>query len=270
MWSRDGGSVSITNDGRFTEAFTEGWQVTHSPDATQNDVINAPNIPRAGDVLTGTAWTVCKRADPQRVSPIMSVVIISYEGEPNPLAAPPIISWSNTTSTEPIDQDFDGKPIVTGLGEPIEGVTMELSDQVLSVKRNFASFSPHLINPYLHSVSSDDFQNYYAGMARMTNYSANEIITNTGSYFEVSATIVFRYPYNCTPAQAWHARIRHEGYYARNQAGKVARATDAAGEPVVKPVQLKLDGYPETNINNAVWLKVKRYGTLPYNALGLV
>jgi hypothetical protein len=270
MWSRDGGSVTLTKEGQFNEAFTEGWQVTHTPDATQDEVINAPGIPAAGTSMQGKPWTVCRRADPQRVSPIMSIVVITYEGEPDPLAQPPIINWSNTTSTEGIDQDFDGKPIVTVLGEPIEGVTMELSDQVLRVKRNFASFSPHIINPYLHSVSSDVFENFAAGMARITSYNADLVYSNSGSYYEVSATIVFRYPYNCTAEQAWHGRIRHEGYYARDLSGRPARATDSAGEPVVRPVQLRLDGYPETNINNAVWLKIKRYGALPYNALGLL
>lgn len=270
MWSRDGGSVTMTKDGKFTEAFTEGWQVTHTPDATQDEVINAPGIPRAGDPYPGKTWTVCRKADPQRVSPIMSIVIIGYEGEPDPLSQPPKVNWTNQTSTEPIDQDFDGKPITTVLGEPIEGVTMDLSDQVLTIQRMFTDFSPHALNAYLHSVNSDTFKSYAPGMARLTHYNCDEVYSAGGVLYDITAKIVFRYPYNVSPEKAWYARVRHEGYYAKDKSGRPARATDGAGEPVVRPVQLKLNGYPEPDINNAVWLTIKRYGPLPYNALGLL
>jgi hypothetical protein len=34
-------------------------------------------------------------------------------------------------------------------------------------------------------------------------------------YYEVSAVVQFRYPYNTTPARAWWSRWRHEGFLER-------------------------------------------------------
>jgi hypothetical protein len=39
---------------------------------------------------------------------------------------------------------------------------------------------------------------------------------------------------------------------------------------MTRPVLLKQDGTVETEKENAFWLEVQRYGSLPYNALGLL
>jgi hypothetical protein len=93
---------------------------------------------------------------------------------------------------------------------------MELADQVLTVTRNYATFSPWILHQYRHSVNSDVFSGFAPGTARMISFSADEQQVASGSsYWTVTAQIQFRYPYNTTAARAWWSRTRHEGFYER-------------------------------------------------------
>lgn len=51
---------------------------------------------------------------------------------------------------------------------------------------------------------------------------------------------------------------------------KVVRALDDRGEPVSKPVLLKPDGTRQRDVRAAFWLEIPIFGSLPYNALGLL
>jgi hypothetical protein len=151
----------------------------------------------------------------------MSIVACEFEGEvgpsesDNPLNKPVEFDWGQTSSTEAIDSDVFGRPIVTANGEPITGDTMELCDSVLNMRKNFAVFTPWIQQQYLHSVNSDVFANFAAGTGKMKSLTAKEMRFNGLQYFEVSATIQFRYPYNTTAERAWYGRKRHEGFYER-------------------------------------------------------
>ena len=276
MWSRSGGTASTT-DGRDADiSFSEAYQVVHTYDETTIGVLNASGIPTKGSLYPGT-YAICRSASVSRVSPILSIVVAEWSGEAGPFGIgdtpvneEPDIEWTDAVSNEAIDVDWDGNPIVTVNGEPITGATMEIADQVLSVTRNFAGFSPWLTHQYRHSVSSDIFAGYPAGTARLVAFNARQQRASTGFiYWKVSAKVQFRFPYNTTPDKAWYFRTRHEGFRVKI-GSDIVRAVDKFQVPVTTPVLLKSDGTLETNPANAHFLEFKRYQSLPYSALGLI
>jgi hypothetical protein len=281
MWSRYGSSLNAE-----TMTIETAYQIVveADPETTLYEIYSAPGLPAMGsaydDVFLGVT---AKDARVERVSPIMYVMTISYEGKSQGEQSDPVsISWSDTESDEPIDRDWTGRAICTANGEPIEGVTMKLADQVVTIQRQFLGFSPWLTHQYRHSVNSDTFMGYPPGTARLTGFSAtmaNANINSVGEKWDVSATIQFRFPYGDTlPSKAWYARVLHQGYWIRTS-NRFRRALDidvappgvtGAGEPCVKPVLLTPTGEVETDPNNANFLYFQIYGELPYSVLGLV
>jgi hypothetical protein len=210
---------------------------------------------------------------------VFSIVPVTWRGEVgatgnSPLNQSPDIVWSNTTSNEAVDEDILGNPIVTVNNEPIYGATRLIPDLVLSVTRNYALFSPWLTWQYLHSVNSDSFLNFPPGTGKFMSFNARQTVSNGLSYWRVSATIQFRYPYRTTPDKAWYARVRHEGFKVK-LAGKVVKAVDKHQQPVNRPVLLNDDGTERKQNAAGVtpaarWLEFQMYTSLPYAALGLI
>jgi len=100
---------------------------------------------------------------------------------------------------------------------------------------------------------------------------AKQVLTDFAGYWQVSASVRFRYPYRTTADKAWYSRVRHEGFYVRPTAGGViVRACDGYQRPVNKKILLKADGTRETDPNNAYWLEIKKLDSLPFSALGLL
>jgi hypothetical protein len=300
MWSRTGSSASSTDEGRgFDISFREAYQVTHDPGISMYQIytatagpqplpaINSP-YPKTFNPTTGLPATFFdfvfyRSASPTVVSPIMTIVEYEASGSfgplgPNdsPLNQPPKIDWTDAETDEPIDVDFDGVPICTINGEPIEGITAKIADQVVTIQRNYALFSPAITAAYRRSVSSDLFLGYAAGTAKMIRFSAKEVRgEDLPAYWDVTASIQFRLPYRTTAAKAWYKRVLNQGFYIKDGT-KRRRATErdldstAPAVPMVKPVLLKTDGTIETNPASATFLEFKVYGALPYNALGLI
>lgn len=277
MWSTSASDASVSEEGRkFDISFREAYQVTCTPDTTAIEVYQAPGIPAANSTYPGTISVWCVSASPQKVSPIMWIVSVAWAGEfgpagpeDNPLNMPPRIDWTDAETDEAINQDYNGNAIVTANGEAIEGVTKKIADQVVTIQRNYASFSPAATAAYRDSVNSDVFLGFPAGTARLVRFSAKLINGDSNSYWDVTASIQFRFPYNTTPRKAWWKRILHQGYQEKRD-GKIVRALDDDNEPAVKPVLLKEDGTREKNKDNAIYLELQVYGELPYNALGLL
>jgi len=281
MWSRNASDASTSDRGRkFDISFREAYQVFCTPDTTLLEVYQAPGIPAANSIYPGTSNVYCLSASPQQISPVYYIVDVAYAGEfgpggpnDNPLNALPLINWTDAETDEPIDVDFDNKAICTINGEPIEGITTKIADQVVTIQRNFASFSPSATAAYRRSVSSDQFMGYAAGTAKMISFSAQQILSTGAGYWDVTASIQFRLPYRTTADKAWFARVLNQGFYEKVTVAsgtRIKRAEDGNGEPVVKPVLLKADGTRETDPANATFLEFRRYGALPYNSLGLL
>lgn len=280
MWSRQTGSAESPDGRTRSLTMTRAFTVTLDAEDPLEEVYNAAGLPLVGYAYPGTSYVICRKLNPQRASPIMAIVQADYSGEvgpggtsDSPVNTEVTLNWRNSTTDEAIDQDFDGAPIVTANDEPIDGLTERISDQLLTIERNFQSINMYAIRRYLKSVNSDAFAGWPPGTGRLVDYTATNMIANgVAGFWKVAASIQFREPYNTTAEQAWHKRVRHEGFLVRDAAGEDPHiAWDLKTKsPVSKPVLLKSDGTQELDSDNAYWLFWKTLEPLPYSALGLL
>lgn len=304
MWSNAGGDFGSTDNFRkFTGAINSAYQVFTTYDATLLDVLQAPGIPAAGSSYSAEfPYVYAEQARPEKISPIYWIVHVAYSGEVNfggqnnqprsPVLTPAVIDWDDVEVELEIDEDYDGNPIVTPNGEPINGVRRLFADQTVTIQKNMLIFNPFVQARYRQSVNSDPFLGWPPGTGKMQKFQAKSVRSSEvagGGYWQVTAVIQFRYPYRTTPEKAWYSRTRIEGYYKRvltNAADpadfstRVIRAT-RAGEPTAKPVLLDFLGFellptdpPDQNTApppiQAFWKEIKLYEPLSYNALGLL
>lgn len=286
MWSRSTGDATFSDKFRKLDvSFEEAFQVLHDPNEPRVNVFQAPGIPSAGTSYPGFPFVVVQSASIESLSPILSIVNIRYSGEigpvgqpgqsPSPLFAPPKIDWDDVETEEEVDEDFDGNPIVTKNYEPITGLRRPIADQTVTIRRNFALFNSYVQARYRQAVNSDIFLGWPAGTARIVKFSASNVIDRNLGYWEVTATIQFRYPYKTTPDKAWYKRILHQGFYERvDLTGpantRIVRAVDQDQMPMNKPVMLDADGYRLAEGATPHYLEFKVFDSLPFSVLGLI
>jgi hypothetical protein len=276
MWSKSGGSITSKQYSPTDLAykFTEGYQVVHDVGDHEGIIISHQDVPKHGNQHYSGAPAFVTSVDPQAVSPILTVVTIGYTGEAGEfeVASDTVdVEWTDTTTTEGIDRDFDGNAIVNVNGEPVDGLSMDVADQVVVITRKFSTINTYAIAQYRRSTNSDTFLNWPPGTARLIGFSAKNQFTfgAADQRWTVTARIQFREPYaNTTPAEAWYQRWRNEGLYVK--IGSVVQRARINGQEAVKPVLHKADGTLETDPANAVFNHTKVYGSLPYSALGLI
>lgn len=272
MWSRRGGSGTSLKYDNFPTVWshTASYQVVADIGENEETVGGAAGIPAYGEQHpTGVdSFVSSKQVD--QVSPIMWIVTVGYDGKA--FDANVDISWSDASSNEPIDRDFDGAAIVTANGEPVDGLSMEISDPVVTIKRGFFSVDTYAIGAYRHATNSDTFLGWPPGTARLVGYTANNQFKFGAplEQWDVTARVQFRYPLaGASAAQAWYKRWRHEGLYVK-YGSVVRRALDNLGQETTKPVLLKADGTQETDHDSALFIYTQVYGSLPYSGLGLI
>jgi hypothetical protein len=274
MWSKKGGSVSseLRNPFDQTFAFTRGFQVlSDTIGESEVAVALAPGIPVSGDPHPSgvAAFVTSKRV--VAVGPVFWMVEVGYEGET--LDPPTVeVEWTDVSTTEPIDRDWNGAAIVTANGEQVDGLSVDISDQVVIIKRRFATINTYAIRQYRRSTNSDTFLGWPPGTARLMSFQAKNKFTFGAPQeaWDVTARIQFREPLaNTSAAEAWYKRWRHEGLLIR-QGGIIRRATDEFKQEVTKPVLLTATGEQETDPDAAVFIHSQVYGSLPYSALGLL
>jgi len=280
MWSKQTGDAASSDGKERTVSMQRAFTLTLDPSDPLEIAYLSAGLPLVGDPYPGTLFVICRSLSAQRLAPALAMVTVSYSGEvgkggtgSSPVANETIITWRGQIADEAIDQDIDGKPIVTKNNEPIEGITERIPDQVATIEKNFASINLPAISAYLRSRNSDTFLGFQPGTARLWEYQASNIITDgVAGFWKVSVTIVFREPYNTTADKCWYKRVRHEGFLVRSTPTAQPRIAfdPVTKSPVTRPVLLKADGTRETNPDNAYWLEFETTLELPYAALGLL
>ena len=177
---------------------------------------------------------------------------LSANDQSSPLDDPPEIRWGAILTTEAIDRDLDGKPIVNSADEGFDPpVTTEVSDPVLYITRHQASFDPDTIRIYHNAVNTDTFYGAQPGRARMIDIRADLIQDHQSSftYWRVSYVIQFRFdlPEGVEPEKAWYKRVLDQGFRTKSENTITGyRQYDAilteAGIPVARPVALNGSG----------------------------
>lgn len=283
MWSRQNSDASLTDNFRRMDVrFLEAYQVETSYDATELDVYLAPGLPQVAQSFPGFPFVFAVSTKVERVSPVFWIVTVEYRGElggtggtgglePSPLFAPPIIRFDDVETEEEIDVDFLGNPIVNTAGERVRGVKALFSDQLLTVTRNFALFNTYVQAVYRRSVNADTFQGWPPGTVKLMKLSADNVYDTNIGYWKVTGVFQFRFPYNTTPDKAWYNRRVAMGLKQRISVGspKLIPTIDGHKQPSTTPQYLDADGI-QTASENAVWQETQLYGSLPYNALGLI
>ena len=272
MWSKTGGSLSSAKLTSIDQvwAVTEGYQVLCDADDSVDAIVAAIGIPRMGDQHGTGIDAYVEKIDPQRVSPIFWVVTVSYRGIPDDAGVK--VQWTDSQTTEPIDRDINGRAIMTVNLEPVDGLSMDVADQVCVITRRFLTINTAGIAMYRRATNSDTFLGWPPGTARLVGFSAdNEFLYGApNERWTVTARLQFRQPYaNTTDAQAWYKRWRHEGLYVK-VGTRIIRATDENQQEVTKPVLLKVNGTQETDPDAAYFFHTQVYGELPYSGLGLI
>jgi hypothetical protein len=279
MWSKNGGSFTSEKYDSFPSkyAITEAYQVVTDPDTDPVTVSLDARIPQYGQRHSSGIDAFVNAIQPQQISPIFHIVTVGYEGD-NPFTGDVDVEWTDSTSSEPIDRDFDGRAIVTANGEQVEGLTFDLSDTVVVISRKFLTINPETVAAYRHATNSDTFLGWPPGTARLMGYSArNKFKFGVGQeLWTVTARVQFRKGLaGASDAQAWYKRWRHEGIFINGADDPdvdnfPVRARDQLGQEVSKPVLLKTNGDQELDPDNAVFIYTKVFDSLPYSALGLV
>ena len=272
MWSKQGGSLTSERLSAADAiwALTEGYQVLAEPGDRIQLIAAATGIPRIGSAHPTVSNAYVEKISPVPVGPAFWMVIVAYRGVPNGGGVD--IEWTDTTTTEPIDRDINGTPILTANYEPVDGLSMDVADQVVVIRRQFSTIDTNSVAAYRRATNSDTYLGWPPGTGRLIGFSAKNSFLNgaPATLWDVTARIQFREPYaNTTNAQAWYKRWRHEGLYI-NVGGVIVRAQDGLGQEETKPVLLNATGERETNPNAALFIHTQVYGSLPYSGLGLI
>lgn len=282
MWSTQTGTISSDDGKRKKMSINRCYSIVCEPDDTWVDVVKAAvDLPEVGDAHEELDRLICTKKTPKRVSPVYFLVDMTFEGEigpdgieSNPLDDPPDVQWTKQDREEEIDEDINNECVQTEAGERYDNISMTICDLVVNVKRNYRYINLPGTYEYLHSVNSDIFLGFAAGIAKLTGFSAKHVIDDTldMGYWEVNATITFRYPWRTQARRAWWKRVKHEGYYEKDAEGKRIRACDDNKEEVVRPIPLDEDGKKledPTDRTQVVFKEYQIYQELPYNSLGL-
>lgn len=226
MWSRQRSSVASRDGKTFTVRYSSAYQVVHSADATEDEILYADGVPQLRDGYQGNQYIPCtKVGDTQPVGPIMTIVPVEWEGEVSRNNGSPLdqrAAWSleNVVSLEETDVDGYGYPLTNSIGEPVKGLVREVWDWKLTLSQNFLAFNSYALEQYSHAVNSDNFgppgNIWPPGTARLQGgLKISPTDDEALGYFKVGATILFRSPINTTPSRSWWWRYRNEGNYER-------------------------------------------------------
>jgi hypothetical protein len=237
MWSKRSGSYASADGKTFTARFTTAYQVIHSAGDSEDTILFASGLPQVRDLYPGKSGVFCTSVRRDPVGPILSVVTAEWEGElglsqdDSPINKAPKWSWTNSKTSEPVDTDAYGLPLCNSNGDLLSGFTKDVSDFTLTVVRNFQAINTYTLSQYLDSVNSDYWGSpdsiWPPGSAKLDTFNAENMLEGANQYYQVTAKIDFRIPYNTVPARAWWYRYRNEGLNVRT--GTWVTITDSTG-----------------------------------------
>lgn len=280
MWSKQTGTAESPDGRTRIVTMQRAFTLTLDKDDRLEVAYESLGLPLVFNVYPGTTTVQCKKVTPVRLAPTLVMVTCDYSGEisptdqnGNPVDTVVRVSWTSSVTDEPIDEDWNGKPIVTKNNEPIEGLTEKLADDIVTIERKFLTINRYALRQYRRATNSDVFLEWPPGTARIISDESSAVFVNgVAEYWDAKVSIQFREPFNTTPDKAWYKRSRHEGFYVRDTAGDDPHiAWDKKTKtPVSRPVLLKENGTLEEDPDNAHWLEFQTLGSLPFAALGLV
>lgn len=246
--------------------------------------VGVPKIgqPHPEDVYMWASNSVARPDGDTRLLYLVEVTYTSARGgegqNANPITRPPIINWDWELSSEPVDQDPDGNPLLTISLESYDPPIMEdVADQKLIIERNYENFDPYVLGTYKYVVNSDTFLGFPPGTALMKPIRARSQTEGAFLYWAITVEVVFRVDPAGVFYRSWYRRIQQKGFKARPGVGQPyarAKIKDTDGQLIDSPtpVVLKDDGTvcPDDQPQLAAWRYHKRYPILPFGNLNLL
>lgn len=247
---------------------------------TEYDVLSHPDCPKLGQAMLGNPWYRCVSVEAHRRSSVLLWDIVAeYESiaapDKSPIDTAPKINRRTIWVDEPIDTDINGDLICTVNRERYEGITERFPIFVYDVQRAVPMFDDRAWRAYAGSVNNDNWGPFQPGEVLLFDLQADEVSNDDYTYFQVKAEFHTKEPpVGATPAQTWHKRILHQGFYVNTLGSPpsqiVAHAEDDEGNKVTKPVLLDANGEIITDSSNAVWNFYETKSSMSFNALGLL
>ncbi len=287
MWSRARGTLDTDGGPDTTIRFRDGYTIVATVDERQPAIMSAPDLPRKGEAYPGNPFVTVKQVTVEKMGPVFWMALVTWEGRwgegptDDPWNQEPEQEFRNLRTNQQIDIDINNKPIATANDEPIHGLTEDIVDWVLVVKRFYqlGAISVADIHPFFHSVNDDivitRWGSFARGLGKLTRFDVRGVYQDgVPAYDEVQAEITFRYPYGTEdkPHRAWWKRTRHEGYLVRDLlTDRIFHAVDKNDDKVTRPVLLSEAGDRWTEFDpDPPFLFFQTVNYRDYSLLGLI
>lgn len=283
-WSGPTSAGESDDEGRNVESnASEHYELTadsnnYTPVSARYEAMLTGLIPRIGSVHSSDPNLICRQIECDQRAPFFFYVQAIYRkpgaDDEDPDLQPAEISFEHIVTEEPIDQDVNGQPIATILGESFDPpISRPVADLFIRVSKNVASFDPVAATVYMYRVNSDTFLGFPAGTLLIEQFSAVSVLTATAAYWRRTIGIhVRRGAPNTTDAKAWFRRVRAEGFRVKFDllgTDKDGWARDESGELVSKPVlHDKETGERINDPADAQWYEFEIYQSIEFSPLG--
>ena len=280
-------TVSLEHEGGYgsgadgRQATDEYLVVMSSPsELNRVTVLSASGVPAWGAAHPGDAGLFVWNKNSSRTDANTFRVSVTYRtmrGVWYPMApgttysdVAPHISMVTQSNQEMIQTDINGLPVVNINGEPFEQLMEDVNDPVITITRNFASWSFPGVAAYRNAINSDTFLSFSPGQLRIFSLSVQPNRLGSGiEYYTGTVVMGARSDPPGQTGKAWWRRILNTGFYVKGSGGLITRALDDNGEPTISPVLLDANGQ-KTNAAGATWLYFQTRPALPFAALNFI
>ncbi len=201
-----------TTDGAFAKALSVPYSIDMNNslaiDASFIEATQKPGLPLLDSIHPNDPFLFVKKRTYTNQGPKSFACQVEYESIGNPLLIPAQISWSFTSTVEPIDTDIFGKPIISSSGELSDPpLTEDFHDLVLRIDQNLANFNPLFAADMINSVNSHLFLNVFPERtAKIITFTGSRTVTAPFPYVKTSIEIQFR-------LDGWDRRFPDMGLY---------------------------------------------------------
>ncbi len=215
-------------------------------------------------------WMYVNSKSAEQISPDVVKVTVNYTRAQDPLAMDPQFSWTSLSSSENIDSDIDGKPIINSAGETFtDPIQEDYYDLVLTYSDNQLSFDPVAARAYQGTINSDTFLNFPVKTVRCTKYTATRQRIADTYYWQRDLEFVMRYDPNNALANGWVRRLMDKGYNKLTTGGVREVIKDTNGDAMSEPTLLNGEGGVLTDTANPVFLNYNTKAAKSFAALNV-
>ena len=293
-WSNEAGEAESQDGIKGTQGSDHVYTVlVDNVNDDEETVLAGTGVPRIRDLHPTNFAKRVMEVRAEKVSPTFWRVTVRYgsptrQGVDNPLAQPAKYMFSEVTTTEQVDEDINGYPIITPNGERYDPQEIDWMDMGMEVSKNLEDWNAYTQLAFFNTTNIDTIGAFPPGVMKLTGFRANTEEAEDYVYWSVSATFHIRLPRNpaIDPSRAWWKRIRCEGLYERvlmvDELYHIVRATDEENQPVSQPVLLYARGEnagqripvaepsdEPPSLQYAEWQEYQIFRSVPYAPLGI-